>query len=102
MVALADWALMPKYRPNGHTFQPYGHQGYTLRVIGLGLLQSYLIGSPRDTEYELIFRDHDCRDDWRLILQDNSPKLYLIDDWAYSWISTTSQLVENNTIFLDQ
>ena len=45
MVALANWALMPKYCPNGHTFQPHGHQGDTPCVIGLGLLQSYLIGS---------------------------------------------------------
>ncbi len=47
MVALANWALMPDYCPNGHTFQLHGHQGDTPCVIGLGLLQSYLIGSLR-------------------------------------------------------
>ena len=75
MVALANWALMPKYCPNGHTFQPRGHQGDSPRVIGLGLLQSYFIGSPRDTEYGILFRDDYCRDDRRLILRDESPKI---------------------------
>ena len=75
MVALANWVLMPKYCPNGHTFQPHGHQGDTSCVIGLGLLQSYLIGSPRDTEYELLFSDRNSNDDWRLIHRDNSPEI---------------------------
>ena len=75
MVALANWASMPKFCPTGHTFQPHGHQGYTPCVIGLGLFWSDLIGSPRDTEYELLFRDRDCRDDWRLILWSDSPDI---------------------------